>query len=202
MSDDMKDPRKQEVNFNRDNPEEISRQVNKLRADSIQFEQKERVLKNRHLGIFEYLEQLQLEYIIAELRRKIYFSPKDKTYWGRVMVWKKEKIDDIQTRNQVPTIFDDEEVKKDLYHRVYKGGGYPNFIYKDQNDRLVLEDQDRRNYYLKGSKISFPDKFKPERLHTGIIEEVDFIDDSIVISSFKNKLINFKLSDNKITRIL
>ena len=42
----------------------------------------------RHLSVAEYFLQVQKEYLIADFRRKIYFSPKDKNYYTNVWSWK------------------------------------------------------------------------------------------------------------------
>ena len=37
--------------------------------------------KTKNLSVAEYFLQIQKEYLIADFRRKIYYSPKDKKYW-------------------------------------------------------------------------------------------------------------------------
>ena len=60
---------------------------------------------SRSLSVAEYFHVIQREYLMAEFRRKIYFSPKDKRYFSRVMEFKREKIEDIAKRNQLMSIF-------------------------------------------------------------------------------------------------
>ena len=43
-----------------------------------------KVEKTRNLSVAEYFLQIQKEYLIADFRRKIYYSSKDKAYWTKV----------------------------------------------------------------------------------------------------------------------
>ena len=51
--------------------------------------------KTRNLSVAEYFLVIQKEYLIAEFRKKIYFSKNDKNYYQRVMNGKREKIEMI-----------------------------------------------------------------------------------------------------------
>lgn len=109
--------------------------------------------KTRDLSYFKFLDILQSEYILAELRKKIYPSLSDKNYYERVMKGKKEKIEDIAIRNSLKTIFNDKETKIKKYKEIYNDQGYPNFFYRNEEDRLNNEIKDKRNYYMIGSEV-------------------------------------------------
>jgi hypothetical protein len=115
--------------------------------------------KSKDLSIAEYLDVLQREYLIAEIRHKIYPKISDKNYWERVMDGKREKIEDICFRNRINSIFDSDVEKKRLYLQVYPETGIPNFIYKDDLQRYGegefpgLEQSDITNYYSTGSEV-------------------------------------------------
>ena len=109
--------------------------------------------KTRHQPILEYLEALQLEYINAELRKKIYPIPKDRKFYKRTMDHKKKKIVDIATRNSMPTIFDDPAKKNEYYTRVYGEFGIPNFIYKNKDEIEEFRKWDLINYFSKNSDV-------------------------------------------------
>lgn len=105
--------------------------------------------KTRNLSIAEYFLQLQREYLIAEFRKKIYFSPKDKTYYQKVMGFKKEKIENIAKRNNLKSIFDDESVLEEIKSELFSSGGKPNF---------EMNDSDIENYYATGNEFSYRGK--------------------------------------------
>lgn len=111
--------------------------------------------KSRHISLFEFFEQLQLEYLVAELRAKIYTKTKDKRFWkDRVMVGKREKIDDIIGRNvSLVSIFNNDEERKRLSSLIYPDFGLPNFFYRDEEQRLELEIKDFYNYFKKNSEV-------------------------------------------------
>ena len=48
--------------------------------------------KTRNLSVAEYFHVIQKEYLIAEFRKKIYYNPKDKNYYQRVMNHKKKLL--------------------------------------------------------------------------------------------------------------
>ena len=115
--------------------------------------------KNRNLPITDYLDILQREYLVAEIRHKIYPKISDKNFWERVMDGKKRKIEDICFRNKIESIFDSEPEKRRLYQEVYNEKGLPNFSYKDEEQRLGngdfpgLEETDIKNYFSEGAEV-------------------------------------------------
>ena len=109
--------------------------------------------KNRNLSIYKFFEQLQSEFIQAELRKKIYPKLKDKNYYERVMSGKKDKVNSIAERNNIPSIFTSPDEKKRLYKETYGDGGYPNFTYRDEAHRLECETLDRIHYYATGAEV-------------------------------------------------
>ena len=110
-------------------------------------------MKKRDQPIYTYFESLQLEYLLYELRRKIYVHKKDKKYCEKVMSFKCAKITNIAKRNSLQDIFNDEGKREEFRLLVYGKKGYPNFgiiNYKTQEERLEFEQKDRDNYYSIG----------------------------------------------------
>jgi hypothetical protein len=83
--------------------------------------------KSRHLSSFEYFEVLQREYLIAEIRRKIYPSIKDKNYYKKIMSYKRDKIEDLSNRNNLDSIFTSKETRDKYVQEIYPSVGLPNF---------------------------------------------------------------------------
>lgn len=100
----------------------------------------------RHLSVAEYFLQVQKEYLIADFRRKIYFSPKDKNYWARVCEYKKVRITKISERNKLHSIFNSEEKLNELRRELFDSFGRPKF---------PLTDKDESNYYANGNEFSY-----------------------------------------------
>lgn len=102
--------------------------------------------KTRNLSAAEYFLIVQKEYLIAEFRRKIYFSKKDRDYYQRVMDGKRKKIEEISKRNRLDNIFNNdakaEEMRSELFDRL----GKPKF---------ALNETDIENYYAVGNEFSF-----------------------------------------------
>ena len=131
------------------------------------------VSKTRNLPLSDFFEKLQEEYIVAELRKKIYPKARDKEFYGKVMEFKKEKIKDIVLRNCLPSIFTSEVLRQRCYHNIYKNSGFPNFIYKDEYERDQLEIFDRINYYEINTDIKI-DVAGEVDIKFGRIVDVDF----------------------------
>jgi len=152
--------------------------------------------KTRDLPLYEFFVKLQEEYVIAELRRKIYSKAKDKIYYEKVMKFKKEKIDDIVLRNCLPSIFTSESTKQRYYSKIYNKSGLPNFIYKDDTERQVQYVLDVQNYYSVNSDVKVD---IGEDVEVGSISELN-IDKQVVFVKINNKILDFEFS--KVTRIL
>lgn len=141
--------------------------------------------KTRNLSVYEYLKELQIEYIVLELRKKIYPSSKDKAYFDKVLGFKKPKIEDIALRNSLKTIFEDLKLKKDYSLKVYREG-YPDFHYKTEQQREEFQLKDLQYYYSVGADVRFVvenenhiGKIKSFDLDTCILQVVEDGDDSV-----------------------
>ena len=105
--------------------------------------------KSRTIPFSEYFDNLQKEYIVAELRSKIYPKEKDKEYYrDREMKGKRKKIEDISLRNNLPTIFNSIEKRKRFDQEIYNQQGLPNFIYRSDEDRYKRHPLDIINFFL------------------------------------------------------
>lgn len=155
--------------------------------------------KSRNLPIVQFLDKLQEEYIVAEIRSKIYPKPKDKEYWkSRVMPIKREKIIDIAEKNHLPHIFTNKDLYRNFWHMIIGEGGLPNFSYKDEVQRLELEDKDKLNYFRIGTDIRVVDADWSTPL-IGTIRSVDWELDQVQILSGSRSL---TFGFNDIVRIL
>ena len=95
--------------------------------------------------MLEFFDQLQEEYYINQLRKKIYPEIKDRKYYERVMGHKKERILDIADKNKLPSIFSSKEVEDEIRVKVYPEMGAPTI----RNSNMV----DMENYYMVGSDV-------------------------------------------------
>lgn len=102
--------------------------------------------KNRNLSVAEYFLIIQKEYLIAEFRKKIYFSKNDKIYYQRVMDGKKNKINDIAKRNRLDSIFNNSEKMEEMRDELFDKLGKPKF---------EMSPTDIENYYASGNEFSF-----------------------------------------------
>jgi hypothetical protein len=154
--------------------------------------------KSREQKFYEYFVTLQKEYIVAELRTKIYVDDVGRKKSEEIMQGKKKKVFDIAFKNRIKTIFEDmkvgsislydEELKKKLYNEIY-GHGYPNFIYRDEKQRQILSMRDKRSYYSKNNNFMFEDKIC-------ILIDVDFVTEYCILTCNNEKFV-CKLSEIK-----
>lgn len=123
--------------------------------------------KSRNQSLYDFLQCLQKEYVNAELRSKIYPSIGDKKYYRKVMGYKEEKIEDISMRNQLPSIFNNQDVRNDVYFEVYTNFGCPNFVYKNETEKEKFKQSDLLNYFAVGGEIKI--QKEDGRIEIGII---------------------------------
>lgn len=154
--------------------------------------------KTRDLSPFEYFSMLQLEFIVADLRSKIYPKLKDKDFWKKTREGKKQRIEDIAERNHLPSIFSDEDLRKDMDAKVYRPAGFPNFIYRDEEHCLKQEPYDYIYYYLQGSDVRFD--FMDE-IKTGIIVSYNNYEKKVTIR-FNNSDVLETLPVARVSRII
>lgn len=102
--------------------------------------------KTRNLSVAEYFLQVQKEYLMADFRRKIYFSPKDKSYWQKVMGFKEQRINAIANRNRLNSILNNSEKLVELRNELFDLNGKP---------RFELTEVDLLNYYTTGNEFSY-----------------------------------------------
>lgn len=108
--------------------------------------EEEKVNKTRNLSVAEYFDVIQREYYVADFRRKIYYSPKDKRYYGRVMEHKRAKIEDIASRNHLDSIFTSSAKAVEIRGALFDKSGRPIFD---------MTPEDQRNYYSVGNEFSY-----------------------------------------------
>lgn len=105
----------------------------------------ENTKKSRNLSVAEYFLVIQREYLIADFRRKIYFSKNDKNYYQRVMNGKREKIECIARRNNLDSIFNNVSKMEERRCELFDKSGKPKF---------QMTSADVENYYAPGNEFS------------------------------------------------
>lgn len=111
--------------------------------------------KSRNLSTLEFLEVLQIEWIVADLRAKIYPKINDKNFWKNVRAGKEATIKKISENNKLPNIFTDSDLLRTIEERVYRDKPYPEFVYRDEAHKLEQGYWDLCYYYHKGSDVRF-----------------------------------------------
>ena len=108
-------------------------------------------MKNRTLNFNDFFACLQREYLVAELRYKIYMKAKDKEYYlHKEMEGKKKTIESIASRNNFPSIFTDQWLFEKYKSEIYNEWGLPNFIYRSDEDRTNRRPSDIVSYFHRG----------------------------------------------------
>lgn len=109
--------------------------------------------KSRHLSTLEFYENLQVEFIVADLRHKIYPKLKDKAYWGRVKEGKKQTIEKLAERNALPSIFTDPAMLREFEKKIYRDQSHPLFTYRDEMHEMEQSYLDLKYYYNIGAEV-------------------------------------------------
>lgn len=129
--------------------------------------------KTKNQSRFSFFESLQQEYIVALIRSKIYPSPRDKKYYKeRVMAGKEIKIKEISSRNNLVSIFDDEDSWNEYYNQVVPSWGYPHFSYTGEENFKWQYSEDMMNYFSVDSEVAINEK---DGVKVGTIISNDFL---------------------------
>lgn len=97
------------------------------------------------LSIVEYFDRLQCEYLMADFRRHIYYSPKDRAYYKRVMDYKAQKINDIAERNHLTSILSNDDKRRE----------YRKKLFDDKGNPVFMNQEDIERYYTPRSEFSY-----------------------------------------------
>lgn len=141
-------------------------------------------IKTRNLSVAEYFLQIQREYLIADFRRKIYFSPKNKIYWNKVCNYKEARINAIAKRNNLNSIFNSESKLEELKNELFDHSGKPKFD---------MTPDDIKNYYSNGNEFSYQGEIY-------ILDQVDQDKTLILYSPSTEEYIKVGMSD--VSRII
>jgi hypothetical protein len=153
--------------------------------------------KSRNLSPYQFFEILQLEWIVADLRSRIYPVLTDKSYWNKVKDGKRKIIEGIAEKNHLfSTIFTDEEMKRIYEQKVYNEKGLPTFLYKDEEHKLFQEPFDLAYYYSTGVEVRF-ELYEEQKV--GKVKSYTPFHKEIVVT-FEEKSITLPVSE--VTRIL
>tara|TARA_R110000772_G_C13310332_1_gene440663 strand:- start:59673 stop:60176 length:504 start_codon:yes stop_codon:yes gene_type:complete len=131
--------------------------------------------KNRDQSLLEFYKALQVEYIVAELRSKIYPKAKDKRYYkDRVMQGKRDSIIQISERNHLPSIFNSKHKYDEIYREIHPDWGIPAFTYRDEESKKWISRSDKLNYYSLHSEFAL-------KLNGGSVEICTIVNNSSLI---------------------
>lgn len=155
-------------------------------------------LAERKLSTYQYFEILQVEWLVVDLRCRVFTNEKDQAYWRRVREGKRVKIESIADKNRLPTIFSDDDLKRDLEKRIYNDYSYPNFHYKDESYKQAQGYWDLLNYYSKESEVRYE---ICDEVKVGVVLDYTPFSKEIRIQNLKTKEIELALV-SKTVRIL
>lgn len=135
--------------------------------------------KSRDISLTDLFNCLQLEYISYFVRKKIYQKEYSINY-SNVCNQKKEKIDGIGQKNGIPTIFTNNETKKEFLSKFLNETGEPNFTYKDEEVKQKMGKWDSFYFFAKGVSVKFN---KDNKVILGVIINNDKYNKILTIKS-------------------
>lgn len=140
-------------------------------------------MSNRNLSMLDYLKQLQLEFLLYELRIKIYPKSEDRTKFKGILEYKENKIIDICQKNGLDNIFTSGEILKEIEGEFYDQFGNPQ----------SLNNKDKYHYLGLGADFSFRGR--------GVkLESYDLENQTCKVKDYKGNIVDTDL--NFIRRIL
>lgn len=104
--------------------------------------------QKRNISILQYFNVLQLEFLLYELRAKIYPFANEKTKFKEILDFKKNKIDDLSKKNKLKSIFDCEQKRLSIESEFLDVNGVPR----------EMSSRDKYFYYAIKAEFSFDGK--------------------------------------------
>ena len=158
--------------------------------------------KNRHISHYDFLENLQKEYVCMEVRSKIYPNKKDRDYYRSIANHKKEKTVSLSKNKGLPCMFDNNEhgikIKDNIYKIVLQESGFPDFSYRDEIAKSKFYEKDLKAYFYPDSEVKISDS---DEIKIGTIKQF-FIDSMEVEVIERNSNSSRILSCDYVTRII
>lgn len=151
--------------------------------------------KSRNIPLTDLYSALQLEYISYFVRSKIYCKDFAENY-AQVCLQKKNKIDNISQRNNLPSIFKNEETRNRYVLKFLGDSGLPNFTYKNSDIQKKMQRWDQFYYFCVGTSVSF---ISDGEILLGVIEAND--KDSCIVKIVDECKKHHELHYNNIRRI-
>lgn len=122
------------------------------------------LIKDRDIPLGDYYGRLQIEYICYKFREKVYVRKEDKKKFQDISKGKRNKIESISNKNNgLPSIFNDEGIRKWALEKFFNEWGLPNYQYRDDYQKNIGKGKwDKLYYFKKGTelKIKVGDKVK------------------------------------------
>lgn len=153
---------------------------------------KEKKTMTRKISFLEFFNQLQKEYLVAEIRYKIYTNIVDKKYYKeREMLGKKNTIENISIKNNLPSIFSNKELYNNIRHEIIGEWGLPKFLYRDELDKEKRGIRDIYNYFSRRSEVSV--LLSDGKIKQGkVVKIMDIIEKTVLVNIDEtNSVINF-----------
>jgi hypothetical protein len=129
-------------------------------------------MKSRNISVYDYLQALQQEYICLEIRNKIYAHKDDRNYFRSLMDKKKQNIIALARKNDLTSIFDDEDEYLVVWDKIVPHYGLPKFIYN-----IVNVSDKQLTFPYKGTVVEVLETGK-----YGVTERVNFSDNTVTIT--------------------
>jgi hypothetical protein len=102
-------------------------------------------MERQHISLLEYFNRLQKEYLLYEIRLKIYPSAREKQKFRSILEYKRNKIEDISQKNNLMNIFNSDIKKLEIENEFFDELGVPR----------ELSSKDKYFYYRINGDFSF-----------------------------------------------
>jgi hypothetical protein len=122
-------------------------------------------MKSRDISLVELYTALQNEYLSYYLRKKVYCKEFSVNY-NAICLQKKDKIEKISSKNNLPSIFNDEHLKEDYLNKFINEAGIPNLTYKDEVIKKKMQCWDNWYYFTRGTSVKFK---RNDRVELGVV---------------------------------
>jgi len=113
--------------------------------------------KSRSIPMMDYYEALQMEFLSYYIRYLTYDRVQDKEKYLDFCKKKKDSIEKISLRNNLPSLFNSEKFKEKYFNKFLNSTGLPNMSYRDKYQKVHIGYWDKKYFFKEGIIIFYRD---------------------------------------------
>lgn len=141
------------------------------------------------LGIRDYFDTLQKEWVVCKIRENTYSLQKDKDYYSKTAEKKRAKIESIATTSKFLSIFENKGYMMSVVEEILPEFGPPKYLYPNEDIKRELCKKDLFSFFKDGVEVDV--KSEDNIVLSCKIVEYDFFNSRVKVLTQDNQEVYF-----------